>query len=66
MRKIEQLGVFMPDAKLSYFQRSKGACQKLLSGFFPLMGYPPPPTPLAENHFSRKPLAEIGGTPAPP
>ena len=34
--------------------------QKLLSGFFPF------PTPLAENHFSKKPLAEMGGTPSPP
>ena len=40
-----------------------GDLQKLLSGFFPLGGYPP--TPLAENHFSKKPLAEIGGTPPP-
>ena len=27
-------------------------------------GYPPPP--LMENHPAQKPLAEMGGTPAPP
>ena len=32
-------------------------------GFFPLSGYPP--TPLMENHFAKKPLAERGGTPPP-
>ena len=26
-------------------------------------GTPPNPTPLAENHFAKKPLAERGGTP---
>ena len=26
----------------------------------------PPPTPLAENHSSKKPLAEMGGTRPPP
>ena len=26
-------------------------------------GYPPPP--LTENHLAQKPLAEMGGTPAP-
>ena len=45
---------------------SKGARQKLLSVFFPLRGYPPLPTPLMENHFSKKPLAEKGGIPRPP
>ena len=34
----------------------KGTRQKQLSGFFPL-------TPLTENHFAKKPLAESGGTP---
>ena len=24
-----------------------------------------PPTPLTENHFAKKPLAESGGTPPP-
>ena len=28
-------------------------------------GYPPPPTPLTENHFAKKTLAERGGTPPP-
>ena len=46
------------------FDDCKGACQKRFSGFFPLRGYPPP-TPLTENHFAKKPLAERGGT-APP
>ena len=27
---------------------------------------PPPLTPLAENHFSKKTLAEMGGTPSSP
>ena len=39
----------------------KGTCQKRFSGFFPLRGYPP--TPLTENHFAKKPLAEMGGSP---
>ena len=42
-----------------------GAFQKLLSGFCPLRGYAPPPTPLTENHFAKKPLAERGGAPPP-
>ena len=29
-------------------------------------GGPPPPTPLTQNHFAKKPLAERGGTPLPP
>ena len=37
---------------------SKGARQKLLSVFFPLRGYPPPPNRLSENHFAKKPLTE--------
>ena len=48
----------------------KGIRQKLLSGFFFAKGVPslpPTPYPLAENHFAKKPLAEIGGTaPHPP
>ena len=44
----------------------QGSCQKRFSGFFPLRGFPPPPpTPLTENHFAKKPLAERGGTPPP-
>ena len=39
---------------------------KGFSGFFPLRGCPPPPTPLTENHFAKKPLAERGGVPPPP
>ena len=39
----------------------KGGRKMLLSGFFPLMGYIPR-TPLAENHFAKRPLAEMGGT----
>ena len=34
----------------------KGTRQKLLSGYCPLRGY----------HFSKKPLADRGGTPLPP
>ena len=44
----------------------KGTFQKQLSGFFSVKGVPRPPTPLTENHFSKKPLAELGGTPSPP
>ena len=36
-----------------------------LADFFHLGGTPPPPTLLAENHFAKKPLAEMGGTPPP-
>ena len=43
----------------------KGRCQKSFSGFCPLRGFPPPPTPLTENNFAKKPLAERGGTPPP-
>ena len=43
----------------------KGTRPKLLSGFFPLRGFPSP-TPLTENHFAKKPLAERGVTPLPP
>ena len=47
------------------FEPDKGTFQKLLSGFCPLGGYPPPapPTPLTENHFAKKPIAERGGPP---
>ena len=41
----------------------KGRFQKRFSGFFPLRGFPPTPTPLTENHFAKKPLAERGGPP---
>ena len=43
----------------------KGRCQKRFSGFCPLRGYQPPPTPLTENRFAKKPLAERGGPPPP-
>ena len=46
-----------------HFRPPKGRFQKLLSGFFPLRRYPTPPTPLTENHFAKKPLAERGGPP---
>ena len=38
----------------------KGTFQKQLSGFFSVKGLPPPPTPLTENHFSKKTLAKKG------
>ena len=43
----------------------KGGCQKLLSGFFLLRGYPPPspPTPLNGKSFCQKTLSGKGGTP---
>ena len=34
-----------------------------LADFFRFGGTPPPQTLLAENHFAKKPLAEMGGTP---
>ena len=48
-----------PKWKLSW---KKGTRQKLLSGFYPLRGYPPspPPTPLTDNHFPKKPLVDRG------
>ena len=37
---------------------------------FSVKGVPPtpphPPTPLTDNHFAKKPLAERGGSPPPP
>ena len=53
----------------STFGANKGSFQKLLSGFFPLFGkmiFRFPPTPLTENHFAKKILAERGGTSPPP
>ena len=41
------------------------AFKNYLADFFPLRGYPPPPTPLTENQFAKKPLAERGGYPPP-
>ena len=41
----------------------KGRCQKRFSGFCPLRGGTPPPTPLTDNHFAKKPLAERGVPP---
>ena len=40
----------------------------LFSGIFlsGIGGYPAPSPPLTENHPAQKPLAEWGGTPAPP
>ena len=40
------------------------AVKNVLADFFPLRGIPPP-IPLTENHFAKKPLAERGGTPPP-
>ena len=51
-----------PDRRMSVL----GGRQNLLSGFCPLRGFPPPSTPLTENHFAKKPLAEMGGNPPPP
>ena len=40
------------------------AVKNYLADFFRWGGTPPyPPTPLTENHFAKKPLAERGGTP---
>ena len=52
----------MSDKVLPLLLLIKATRQKLLSGFFPLWGYP---HPSAENHFAKKPLAERGGTPSP-
>ena len=42
-------------------QLQQGGRQKLLSNFFPLMGYPPPT--LTENHPAKKPLRKWGYPP---
>ena len=46
----------------------KGSRQKLLSGFFPLRGYPSPPYRyhLSGKYFCSKKHSKIGGYPAPP
>ena len=50
----------------TFLYHTKGSFQKRFSGFFPLRGYPPPPpTPLTENNFVKKPLAERGVPPPP-
>ena len=38
----------------------KGTFHLRFSGIRPLRGYQTPP-PLTENHFAKKPLAELGG-----
>ena len=48
---------------LIYWTSSEGTCQILLSGFFPLRGYPSPRTPLAEYLLLKKKLSGIGGYP---
>ena len=44
----------------------KGSFQKLLSGFFPLRGYPPTPYPLNGKSFCQKTLCGKGGYPPSP
>ena len=46
----------------------KGTLQKLLSGFFPLRGYPPPHPPNGKSVWKKKVffLNGIGGFPPPP
>ena len=45
----------------------KGSFQKLLSGFFPLSGYPPPPPyPFNRKSFCQKTLSGRGGYNPPP
>ena len=39
----------------------EGTRKILLSGFFPLGGTPPPPTPLTENHVAKKSSTAMGG-----
>ena len=54
---------WIPNTKLSYLPLW---CQ-IVRGV--KLSHPPPappPTPLAENHFAKKRLAELGGTPLPP
>ena len=51
--------------KLSPNELPKGTFQNRFNGFFPLRGYPPPSTPLTENHFAKKTIAEKGGYPPP-
>ena len=50
-----------------WFQNlTKGALQKLLSGFCPLRGYPPPPYLLNGQSFCQKTLNGQGGGPPSP
>ena len=41
------------------------AVKNYLADITPLPGPTPPPTPLAENHFAKRPLSVMGGTPPP-
>ena len=50
---------------LSIHLSLRDAVKNVLADFF-RYGGTPPPSPLTENHFAKKPLAELGGTPQPP
>ena len=51
----------------SQSQYELGNLSKTFKQIFSVKRFPPPPpTPLTENHFAKKPLAERGGTPGPP
>ena len=41
----------------------RGAVKNVLADFVRYGGTPPPSTPLTENNFAKKTLAERGGTP---
>ena len=55
---------FLPVSVDKSSRKLRGAVKNVLADFFPLRGYPSP-TPLTENHFAKKPLAERGGSPPP-
>ena len=49
---------FSSSSLITLYQRyHQGSRQKLLSGFFPLRGYPPPPYPLNRKLFCQKTLS---------
>ena len=48
-----------------FSKRLRDAVKNYLADFF-REGGTPTPTPLTENHFAKKTLAERGGTPPPP
>ena len=57
----KMLPILLSKQIIGIFIGSKGSFQKRVSGFCPLRGYPP--TPLTDNHFAKKPLADRGGYP---
>ena len=48
--------------EVGFLVYSKGKPSKTSCRIFSAKGVPPPPTPLAENHFAKKTLLVMGGT----